>query len=269
MSKDPGKAEPSMDDILASIRRIIDEDGSKTRKPAAAASGKSPSDILELTEMVNDDGSVTSLEKQSAAAAAAQSKFIDEDEPPIYADREERPMPFGAPEPSRPTLAGDPKAPNAPQPAVARPAPLVSPPPQPQPQPVQRQPVSPPPVPPQAQPMPNQPPRITPTPAMGGQISLTPVTTPPSAPAGLVSNQAANAATAAFDRLAQAALQQQQPPSPPPVAPRAPSPTVGGRALEDMVGEMLRPMLQNWLDTNLPSIVERLVQQEIQKMSKR
>lgn len=265
MSKDSGKAEPSMDDILASIRRIIDEDGSKTRKPASASAGKSASDILELTEMVNDDGSVTSLEKQSAAAAGAQSKFIDEDEPPIYADREDRPMPFGAPEPVRPTLAGDPKAPNAPQPAVDRPTQPAPP------QAAPRPPVSPPPAPPQAQPMPNQPPRITPTPAMGGPISLTPVNTPPAAPspAGLVSSQAANAATAAFDRLAQAALQQQQPPSPSPAAPRAPSPTVGGRALEDMVSEMLRPMLQNWLDTNLPGIVERLVQQEIQKMSKR
>ena len=115
---------------------------------------------------------------------------------------------------------------------------------------------------------------------MGGPISLTPVATPvpppkptapppsPAAATGLVSSQAANAATAAFDRLAQAALQQQlQPAAPPP--PRAPSPTVGGRALEDMVGEMLRPMLQQWLDANLPGIVERLVQQEIQKMSKR
>ena len=95
MSKDSGKAEPSMDDILASIRRIIDEDGSKTRKPAAASGGKSTSDILDLTEMVNEDGSVTSLEKQSAAAPA-QSKLIDDDEPPIYADREERVTVLGA-----------------------------------------------------------------------------------------------------------------------------------------------------------------------------
>ncbi len=263
MSKDSGKAEPSMDDILASIRRIIDEDGSKTRKPATASGGKSASDILELTEMVNEDGSVTSLEKQSAATASAQPKFVDEDEPPIYAERDERPTAFGAPEAARPTLAGDPKAPNAPQPAVERPT-QPAPPPQAA---APRPPVAPPPAPPQAQPMPNQPPRITPTPPMGGPISLTPVATP-QAPAGLVSSQAANAATAAFDRLAQAALQQQQPPAPP-AAPRAPSPTVGGRALEDMVSEMLRPMLQNWLDTNLPSIVERLVQQEIQKMSKR
>ena len=54
---DPKSAnDPSMDDILASIRRIIDEDGSKTRKPSLAPSGKAGSDILELTEMVNEDG---------------------------------------------------------------------------------------------------------------------------------------------------------------------------------------------------------------------
>lgn len=254
MSKDAEKSEPSMDDILASIRRIIDEDGGKGRKPATAAAGKAATDILELTEMVNEDGSVTSLHKQAGGPPDLAPKPIEDDEPPIYADRDERdrPEPFVSSEPTR--SAQPPAASPAVQPASTPPRPQ----PQPQPAPVAN--------------APQPPPRIMTTPNMGG-ISLTPVNTPPQQPAspsaqsGLVSGQTANATAAAFDRLAQAALQQQPPAAP--AAPKAPSPTIGGRALEDMVGEMLRPMLQQWLDANLPSIVERLVQQEIQKMSKR
>ena len=35
------------------------------------------------------------------------------------------------------------------------------------------------------------------------------------------------------------------------------------RTLEDMVRELLRPMLKEWLDDNLPPLVERLVRDEI------
>jgi cell pole-organizing protein PopZ len=40
------------------------------------------------------------------------------------------------------------------------------------------------------------------------------------------------------------------------------------RTLEDLVCEMLRPMLKNWLDENLPSLVERLVRAEIERVSR-
>lgn len=40
------------------------------------------------------------------------------------------------------------------------------------------------------------------------------------------------------------------------------------RTLEDLVGEMLRPMLKSWLDDNLPALVERLVRQEIERVSR-
>ena len=40
------------------------------------------------------------------------------------------------------------------------------------------------------------------------------------------------------------------------------------RTLEDLVKEMLRPMLKNWLDDNLPSLVERLVRAEIERVSR-
>jgi uncharacterized protein len=62
--------EPSMEEILASIRRIIAEDGETTAEPAAAAAGAPEAapaaaepheDILELTDVVEPDGSVVSL----------------------------------------------------------------------------------------------------------------------------------------------------------------------------------------------------------------
>jgi cell pole-organizing protein PopZ len=40
------------------------------------------------------------------------------------------------------------------------------------------------------------------------------------------------------------------------------------RTLEDLVKEMLRPMLKTWLDENLPPLVERLVQAEIQRVTR-
>jgi cell pole-organizing protein PopZ len=40
------------------------------------------------------------------------------------------------------------------------------------------------------------------------------------------------------------------------------------RTLEDLVSEILRPMLKAWLDENLPTIVERLVRAEIERMSR-
>jgi cell pole-organizing protein PopZ len=40
------------------------------------------------------------------------------------------------------------------------------------------------------------------------------------------------------------------------------------RTLEDLVREMLRPMLKAWLDDNLPNMVERLVKAEIERVSR-
>lgn len=38
--------------------------------------------------------------------------------------------------------------------------------------------------------------------------------------------------------------------------------------LEAMIREMLRPMLKDWLDENLPAIVEQLVEKEIERVSR-
>ncbi|MBX9933100.1 MAG: DUF2497 domain-containing protein [Methylobacterium sp.] len=40
------------------------------------------------------------------------------------------------------------------------------------------------------------------------------------------------------------------------------------RTLEDLVQDMLRPMLKSWLDDNLPVMVERLVRAEIERVAR-
>jgi hypothetical protein len=42
-----------------------------------------------------------------------------------------------------------------------------------------------------------------------------------------------------------------------------------GRTLEDLVVEMLRPMIKEWLDANLPQIVEEKVEEEVQRVARR
>jgi cell pole-organizing protein PopZ len=66
----------------------------------------------------------------------------------------------------------------------------------------------------------------------------------------LLSEEATSAAATAFGALAHTVL------------------TKNARTLEDLVGEMLRPMLKSWLDDNLPTIVERLVRAEIERVSR-
>lgn len=48
----------------------------------------------------------------------------------------------------------------------------------------------------------------------------------------------------------------------------APSAPGSARTLEDIAKELLRPMLKAWLDSNLPPLVERLVRDEIERVSR-
>lgn len=88
----------------------------------------------------------------------------------------------------------------------------------------------------------------------------------PSAEKNLMEPGAAGIAASAFDRLSHAV----QDSVPQPTA-TDPGPSVGpsGRTLEDIVKEMLRPMLKEWLDKNLPTVVERLVEREIVRLTRR
>jgi len=66
----------------------------------------------------------------------------------------------------------------------------------------------------------------------------------------LLSRETSAAVDSAFNTLAQTVLVQ------------------NARTLEDLVREMLRPMLKSWLDENLPGMVERLVRAEIERVSR-
>ena len=66
----------------------------------------------------------------------------------------------------------------------------------------------------------------------------------------LISSSTSAAVDSAFNSLAHTVLVQ------------------NARTLEDLVREMLRPMLKSWLDDNLPSMVERIVRAEIERVSR-
>jgi len=80
----------------------------------------------------------------------------------------------------------------------------------------------------------------------------------------------------AVERLRQAETEIPQPvarPVPRDLLPRTPAPgplpTGGDVTINAMVREMLQPMLADWIDRNLPDMVERLVQAEIRRMTEK
>lgn len=77
----------------------------------------------------------------------------------------------------------------------------------------------------------------------------------------LLSDEATNAATAAIKKMKAVA----DPEPSPPVT--TPSPVFqSGNSVEQMVMDMLKPMMKSWLDKNLPVIVERIVEREVHKL---
>lgn len=79
----------------------------------------------------------------------------------------------------------------------------------------------------------------------------------------LLSKEAASAASQSIQKLKAADAE----PSAPLVTTPAPS-FRDGTTVEDLVSEMLRPMMKAWLDTNLPPIVERIVEREVKKLTR-
>ncbi len=171
-----------MEEILASIRKIItDENG------APVANGAAASDVIELTQMVQDDGSVIDLKPVAPA-----------EELPVVA---------------------------------ATPAPAPS---------------APPPPPPEA-------------------ITIKPKPLTPSASESLVSEPVVTAAATSLSALASTIEIERLS-----TAPLSATPIGNGaRTLEDMVIELMRPLLKEWLDQNLPATVDRLVQKEIERISRK
>jgi uncharacterized protein len=171
--------EPSMEEILASIRRIIAEDGDAAATPAGAKPAETPpeppEEVLELTEVVEPDGSVVSL----AAAAAERAAAPPNPEPMVQTEE-----PLRRPE-------------------------LVPPP----------------------QPMASEP---------------------------IVSAATAAASVASLSQIAALSGRGERSGDIPLGA--------GHLTLETLVREELRPILKDWLDRNLPDMVERLVRAEIARL---
>jgi cell pole-organizing protein PopZ len=256
MSMNARAADPSMEEILASIRRIIADDLPSRREPRPA---------LEVASAPRDDFSLEDYAREEEAVA-----------PPPAARRAPEPSLMGAadlplPDPVRRlidlavvedevqaevamALRGSiPSEPRAA--ATAQAAPVATTPAAPasafataaSPAPADplRAPMASPSSP--GTPAPGLPPRPT---FNFGQPR--PPVAPPRAPEPdrLVSAPTNAAVSASFGTLARTILSN------------------NSRSLEDVVAELLKPMLRSWLDDNLPTIVERLVKAEIERVSR-
>ncbi len=171
-------ADPSMEEILASIRKIISDDAPPVEAAPEPEPEPQPEEVVELTQEIQEDGSVVDVK--------APEEPVAPPEPPPA------PEPIAPPEP------------------VAPPEPIA-----------------------------------------------------PSEP--LVSEPVADTAASTFSSLANTVEIDRL------------SAGMGGatflgngnRTLEDMVIELMRPLLKEWLDKNLPATVDRLVQKEIDRISHR
>ena len=186
-------SDPSMEEIIASISRIIAEDkqpadrqmGTKVPGEAVAPVPADRSDILELTQVVNEDGSVSQISPWAAVATTPSGAPDMPTVSPTDADGRIEPRP--------------PHADTSPEPSLD------------------------------------------------------------SGRERIVSAATSGAAAAAFAQLGTLPREPRQETEMP----------LGGveRTLEEIVRELLRPLLQAWLDGHLPGIVERLVREEIVRVS--
>jgi len=215
-AKGAGDEDLSMEEILQSIRRIIAEDDKEGKKPVAADNAKTNgtktadvpgSDVLELTELVKEDGTIESLKDKPAAKEAASADVLNKIDEALTPEKPaEKPME----KPVEPPVVKAEEKPAAATPAPAAPAPAAA------------------------------------------------------APAdSLLSSDAATAAAESFKKLKSV-----EPEAAAPVS-TTPAPAFrDGATVEDLVTEMLRPMMKAWLDVNLPAIVERIVEREVKKLTR-
>jgi cell pole-organizing protein PopZ len=235
-------ADPSMEDILASIRRILSEEDVPAGVPAPPSEVEPPQDVLILDRsmLVPDAPRRPVTPVLSVVADATPSHVVEEAEPselpsePVMA----RVAPAVAPvslahdEPEAP-FAGD-AEPHAPEPPDVHltdpPFTLLT-----------ESPVIP----------LNEP--LLPTPADPPTQSESPVMSA-SLPS-LSSEETAAAAAGSVTNLVRAL-----------VSDRSTQVHSGGPTVADLVREELRPMLKAWLDSNLPPLVERLVRAEIERV---
>lgn len=272
-----------MEEILASIRRIISEDAEPgDSEPGGGANGQPDGDtesVLELTQMVQEDGSTIDLTEVDAPPDTAPPVGRADD-----AESEAEPppdMPSEPPSASEP-LGGDDPAPS-PDPEPEHDVPAA----------------------PEAAPEIHAGPEAAPeTPAapeampevQAGAAAETPAgpeaapdapseaggaPEPPAAPAAeadagppadrpapedeaanLITGTSAAASIESFADLARTVEPEPEPIEELRVA-------GSGRTVEDLVREIMEPMLREWFDNNLPDLIERLVRKEIRDLVRR
>jgi len=208
MSQAAKANEPSMEEILASIRKIIADD----EQPKAEAK---PAEVK--AEPAEDPGQ----SQDDIDALLASFDSVDEEEviappppPPPVAKKKAAPPPPPPPPVVEPDVFDLTEAVELPTPNIDLDFEDVV--------------EAPPPPPPKPRPAP-------PAPVMRA---------PPEAP--LLSTDAVRSIGASFDSLGALAF-------------------ASGGTVEGLVKEMLRPILKEWLDQNLPPLVERLVKAEIER----
>lgn len=76
----------------------------------------------------------------------------------------------------------------------------------------------------------------------------------------LLSDSTADAATAAMAKLlaGNVSVERHEEPA-----------RVGKVTLEDIARELMRPLVKNWLDQNLPKVIEKIVAREVEKLARR
>ncbi len=246
----PAPKEPSMDEILSSIRQIIAEDDATARKssgpslafppppqagPATVTSfappveeptplALSPEQIVEADEL-EADVKLTEMPGGPSDSVLAPGSMAT---PIPDAAHEDTPRGFVDAD----LVDGD-DVDFAPEPPAPQPAPSAA-------------------VEPEPQPRPAAPPQPPPRPAIPvSRAAPMPDPTLSSDIAEQLLKPATDAAVRhTFARLGNVAV-------------GAP-----GVTLEDLMRDMLRPMLKDWLDENLPSVVERMVEREIARISR-
>jgi uncharacterized protein len=188
-------AEPSMEEILASIRRIISDDQTSKVAPASPVAPSQPAPVASFSApAVEDDEEVLDLAPKPLTKAeqrAIEPHFLADD--PISND-----LSFEDPVAQAPKGQDDIDA-------------LMA----------------------------------------AAEFDSSPVPVPlPVAIERLVSPTTDRMVSTAFSSLATTILSK------------------NARTLEDLIQDMMRPMIKTWLDDNLPIIVERLVKTEIERVSR-
>lgn len=231
--------DPTMEEILASIRRIIADDDEKApdidADPGAAEAG--PSAAVHDAPDEEERDEVLDLADFHESRGTGAGHGIDL--PDLSFAPAPQPVPERAPEP---VPSGVVAAPEPERPAPPRLAAMV----QPAADPVIRA-VEEAPPPPAGRAPAGQ---AAPPPYEPARRPAAPPPAPPPPSDAIISQEATASVGQAFSLLSHTIMSQ------------------NATTLEDIVREMLKPMLKSWLDDNLPPLVERLVAAEIQRVAR-